>query len=257
VRPIGRERAGRYLVEAGMKKAFTLIEVLATLTIICILGGLIFAVGGSVFKSSHVQSTRVTVQLSRNLVAEHGMKGADGENLEWLLGGVLAQHAPNDRYAFYVKYHQDSTAPYQSWPMVVDAGEIPTDPAQWTSDTVLNSVLAWEYIGRIIPRRLPDEAKPVTVTIAGVPHTTRVLFDAWGRPLIFCPGAGMVTAANPAKGDRVQFFDGEDAGYLVPLDPAQDADPKLPSKWPFRRSWGFFSAGPDGDPSTFADNIWQ
>lgn len=245
-----------------MKRGFTLLEVLVAVAIIAVLAGLLFVVGRSTGQASQIEQTRMAVQQSRSITEVFRAQPSTLSPLGWVVGGVYGVHAPTDGVAkpFWQVWRVDVSG--QSWPMQIRSEAISTDPAEWVnSELAVNSILAWESIEKQYATYgdVMQNTVAASVVVGGQTHTVHVPVDAWRRPLLICPGAGMTTNASPVYKDEIRHFNGETAEYLVISVKAQELPQVVArTRWGAHKpSFGFFSAGPDGDPSTFADNIWQ
>jgi type II secretory pathway pseudopilin PulG len=237
------------------RKAFSIVELVVVLSILSLLGTLtVWGIGTTIEASKRADTVSRVNVLSSALV--EGMQRGMPKQGPWYDAGVRGTHST--RTGSFWKIHRETTViipgtppvtEFHCWPVVLRPG-----PISETSDLFLNTGIAMRVVAKrpVVDRALSNmptstiATYPVVVDTAGggtVTLQVPFVLDSWNRPLLFCPGSGVfIGTAPPVTGEPVRTSNG--------------ATPYLGTDWPTGGMMPFFfSAGPDGDPSTWGDNI--
>lgn len=230
----------------GTPRAFTLVELLIVIAIIAALIGLTVAVGSRVISGGKKDLTRSTIEILNSAMQEY-----QSDKGQILPSVVKSPDSADDLL------------------LAADVVVVSGTPGEllWPSGAVAVLAMRESSSARAVLEQLnPRVISDVTINLSGDLVTLTSVIDGWGNPIRFVHPAfdghwedyladravngNIEDALGSLRGSQSYFPD--PANTLRRETEEGDADGGLAGNAPY-----FYSAGPDGDPGTTADNVYS
>ena len=264
-----------------LRPGFTLIELLVVIAIIGALVALTLSIGGAVIGSGKARQTSDTIKVLDNLLTEH--RAATESPVPWYVKAPAAGNGPGwivplvdgvwQQDVFNGSVQTKSQIPALAWFLKDLTEYTPVSTAEALLDTIDGKFKKLNV----------DQTGANVVTIDRFPGKRIDVVDAWGNPIrmVHPKFAGVIPSPQAAVGNNGGPMVGLNTYVIAPSgggvfieqnfrrNYVSDAERQLRKDGglPVMRGDSdggscngdtpyFYSAGPDGDPSTRGDNVY-